>query len=237
MDTQNEILTLTKQLYPDGTAYATKNGGFKERLHKALNISIAGAIDDAAAVLNSQLPDNSNFTEEDATVWEKFLGIYRETPVLLSDRIKAIVRKLNYPGVVKPREARAFIEWQLQSAGFDVYVYENRFETLPGVFNALTGEEILGYSATSAVFGGIEYGELEYGSEYTISDVSLAARYLDERLDNLFNINNYRATFIVAGSTITDFATVTASRKREFRKMILSLKPLQTVGILFVKYS
>lgn len=236
MDVRAKISALVKRLYPDGHANRVLDGSFKERLHKALGNSIAEWVDNATDILNHQLPDNDIFNDDDATIWEKRLGIYRELPLSLSDRIKAIVRKLNHPGVVKARESRIFMEWSLRQAGFDVYVYENRFEITPGVFTTYTPSDLLGYSAMDAECGAFEYGELEYGSSADLSGVTVIANYVDEEKDRHFPITNYKPTFFIAGPTAGEFATVTATRKIEFRQTILLLKPLQTVGFLFVNY-
>ena len=75
MTTQQKIMALTRQLYPTGRAFKMPAGGWLEKLHHALGISEAKAYNDAVSLLNGLLPDNPNFTEEDASTWEVRLGM------------------------------------------------------------------------------------------------------------------------------------------------------------------
>lgn len=126
MATMEKIQKLTQRLMPTGRAFKGPKNGWMDTLNRALSISEARAYDDALATFNSILPDNNNFTADDATDWERRLGIVQSPGVPLADRKAAILRKYNHPGTVKPRQSRLYIEGQLRAAGFDVYVYQNR---------------------------------------------------------------------------------------------------------------
>jgi uncharacterized protein YmfQ (DUF2313 family) len=95
---KDKIITLTKQLYPTGRAFKMPVNGYFEKLHKALAVSEAQAYEDAISIKYSLLPDNNNFTADDATDWERRLGLPYSPSSTLSDRKAAILRKLQQPG-------------------------------------------------------------------------------------------------------------------------------------------
>lgn len=238
--TEDILLTLTKQLYPtDGRAWKMPPDTDFEKLHKALNKSYARAYNDAKSILYDIIPDNDNFTAYDATQWERRLAIIGNEDIPIADRKLAILQKMGYPGIEEaPRQAASFLQTQLRAAGYDVYVYENRFyEGSPAAWITKTPEEILGIPVGLAIYGSIEYGEAEYGASWADDGITIVANYLEESKDATFAIgSNYRSTFYIAGATITTFADVDINRKLQFRQMINQYKPAQTVGILFVNY-
>ncbi len=144
-----------------------------------------------------------------------------------------------YPGNVLPRCAADYITDQLQSAGFNVKIYENIFITGGGTHYTQTPAEVLGSPAGTATYGSINYGEADYGEGWAIDGITLIANYIEEAKDLTFAIpsTNLRSTFFIADpAAITTFATVDLVRKDEFRQLILNLKPQQTIGYMFVNY-
>jgi len=121
----DKILNLTKQLYSTGRAVRIFFQSILEKLHIGLGASEARAYQDAVSILDSALPDNSNFAVDDATAWEGRLGLITNNAVSLSNRILAIKRKMNHPGTIKARQNYLYVQGQLQAAGFNVYVFEN----------------------------------------------------------------------------------------------------------------
>lgn len=235
------LLELTKSLYPpDARAFLIEPDGVFEKVHKALAVSEAQAYNDAVAILNSIIPDNDNFTEYDATQWERRLAIIGNDDIPLADRKLAILQKMAYPGIeAAPRQAATFLQTQLRAAGYDVYVYENRFyEGSPAAWITKTPAEVLAGTTTAlkAMYGFVQYGQVQYGQD-SAENVTMCVNYLEEDLDALFDIgDNYRSTFFIAGATIDTFADVDATRKENFRQLILQLKPAQTVAYLFINY-
>src|SRR5687767_5121626 len=114
MSVIEKIITLTKQLYPTGRAFRVAVDSYKLRLHNALAISEAQAYADALSTLDSALPDNDDFTEEDAAAWEHRLGLISNELVPLETRKAAIIRKMNHPGTVPARQHYTYLESQLQ---------------------------------------------------------------------------------------------------------------------------
>ena len=233
------IVELSKRLFPKGFAFKMPKNGYSERLLSALSIEEAAAYTAMLSTLNSILPNNDNFTADDATRMEAWLGIKTNTALSLADRKAAITRKLNHPGNSPARNSALFIQSQLQLAGFDVYVYENRFyEGSPPEWITKTPSEILSDTVGAAYYDGFSYGDAYYGGDWSDEGISIVVSHLEEDLDaSWVTATNWRRTFFIAGSSITTFADVDEYRKIEFRELICKLKPVQTVGILFVNYA
>ena len=123
-------------------------------------------------------------------------------------------------------------------AGFDVFVYENRFPDGGGGFETKTVEEFvsLGTSGFLAIYGDFEWGELEWG-QLGVTDVTLIANSIDQTVDSSFDVGaNLRSTFFIGGPNPGDFTDIDPSREIEFRDLILKLKPTQAIGYLLINY-
>lgn len=235
MSIASKILKLTKQLYPTGRAFKVASGSTLERLHEALGVSEAQAYNDACSILNNILPDNSNFTTGDASQWEARLGMINGDSVALADRKLAIKRKMQHPGNIPARQHYLYLEGQLQAAGFNVYVHENRFDVYPDTYETQNPRTLYGSSGWfSNLHGTFLHGQALHGQYY--SDV--IANSITQEGDRGFLIgDNLRFTFFIGGQTLGTFASVDADRQAEFRQLILKIKPVQTVGFLFINYT
>lgn len=242
------LLRLSRRLYPIGRAFkmptpgddSPPSGGFFYRLNRALAKSENRTVKAALSVLDSTLPDNDNFDEDDAANWERALGIFSAAGTTLADRKAAIRTKLNYPGTTAARQYYTYIQQVLQDSGFDVYVYENRFfEGSPPEWVTKTPGIVLGFvPAGEAIYDNFTYGDLNYDMNWSDVGITIVANSLEEATDANFVISpNLRSTFFIAGAAIDSFASVPAVRKTEFRQLIHQLKPKQTVGYLFVNYT
>lgn len=239
MSILTKIRSLTKSLYPTGRVFRQSSGGVLDQLQNGLSLSEQRAYDDAVSILDSALPDNDNFTSQDATDWERRLGLITNSAVPLADRKLAIIRKMNHPGEFAARQHFLYIQTQIRLAGFDVYLHENIFDPYPygdpvtnTPFNlaSLVNEDFV------AAYNNFEFGELQYGQigEYGLS---LVVNNIEEAKDAIFDVgDNLRSTFFVGGLEIGQFADVDLNRQDEFRQLILRLKPTQTVGYLFINY-
>lgn len=234
MTFQSKILSLTKLLYPTGRAFRMHEGGELEKLHKGLARSESRAYEDALAIHNSMVPTNANFTEDDATDWERRLGIYSGSTVSLADRKAAIDRKWNHPGEIVPRQNYRFLERELRLAGFDVYVFENRFDYGGGVYYTRGPLDVSGgLGGTAIQHGQIQHGQRRHGMVFS----QIVVNSVSNEKDLTFNIgSNLRSTFFVGGTPLGTFANVDADREQEFRQLILRIKPVQTVAYLLVNY-
>lgn len=231
MTINERLLAVTKLLFPTGRAFRISNNSVKEKIEKGIIESEVRAHNDLLSILDTILPDNDNFTAEDATRWEERLGMIVNDQVALSDRKLAIKRKMNHPGDIIARQSRDYIESQLQLAGFDVYVHENLNEQYP---NIIFGASISGIAVHSTDTQHMQTG-MVHGSPYLWGDV--VANSIDWEIDQYFDIgSNLKCTFIICASTIGTFANVQNERREELRQLILKLKPTQTIAYLGINY-
>lgn len=227
------ILTLAKKFYPTGRAFKVPANSWLEKLNYAIGISEAVAFNDAVAILNSVLPDNNNFTVDDATDWERRLGMIIST-ASLADRKLAIKRKMQHPGDIPARQHYLYVQGQLRAAGFDVYVYENRFDDGMGGLETRTPFDLAGGVGLEDVqHGQIQHGQSNHGGRWG----NVVVNYLDLQQDLTFSVGaNLRSTFFIGGNPVGSYAYVPQARKEEFRQLILKLKPAHTVAYLFIVY-
>jgi len=229
------LTKLSRQLYPSGRAWKMPYQGIFEGVHTALAVSEDRAWRDALATLDSALPDNTNFTAEDAADWERRLGLITNTDGALENRIAAIRRKINHPGTMPARQNYRYLEDQLRVAGFaGIRVYENRFPDGSGGYTTRSPAELSPGSAT--VFpqhGQIVHGPNNHGPVFA----NIVANHIDEEQDRLYGLGpDLKNTFFVGGNPIGSLSNILMDRKAEFREMILKIKPVQTVAFLFVRY-
>lgn len=229
-ETRTELmLNLVRQLYPTGRAFIIPEGGVWENLHKAINTSFLRLITDALLTIDANIPDNENFSLEDAKVWEYRLGLFENPPIPLQERMKAIRRKMAYPSNIIARQHPLFIQHQLQLAGFNVYIHENKFYENGELVHKQPDEIIdLGFEPTQHG-GGTQHG-VQHGS----AGFELIANKIGAES---YGVGNLWATFFIGGEQLGEMATVPEVRKREFRELVLKLKPAQTAAWLFIEYN
>lgn len=228
----DKILKLTRQLYPTGRAWKMPFDGFFESLHKALAVSEENAYNDAVSIMYSILPDNPNFTSDDATDWERRLGMETNLATPLSLRMLAIKRKMQSPGINPARENYLNIQYQLQLGGFDIYVYENRFPVYPYGYTTQTIQQFANLYDNQ--HGDHQHGDIQHGFQF--GDVVVNS--MDQTIDSSFVIStDLRSTFFIGGPTAGSYANVPLTRKQELRHLILQLKPAHTVAYLLINYT
>ncbi len=224
---------LVRDLYPTGSAFRIPYNGVFYNLHVAINRSFIRVVEDANLTIDSSIPDNDNFGEDDAELWEFRLGLNLSSSLTLAEKKAAIRRKFAYPGNVRARQHPLFIQSQLQAAGFDVYVHENRFfEGGEWVFK--TPEEVAAVTLEASQHGGNSQhgGSFQHGSGQFQVIANLAVRNETFSVGN----NNLWATFFIGGQTLGDFANVPDNRLIEFKELVLKLKPAHTVAFTFINF-
>lgn len=223
----DRILKLYKQLFPTGRAWWMPVRGLFEGLTIGLSSSGERFYNDSTSLLDSLLPDNDNFTADDATDWERRLGMITNENVDLVDRKLAIMRKMQFPGQARARMAALYIQGQLQAAGFNVWVHENLTNYPP---SSVAGASIL----SDIEYGEVNYGEMDFGSYYNNKLVN----HIDEGKDDFFDEGgSFRASMIIGGQVLGTWADVSVDRKDEFRQLVLKKKPTQFVIYLLVNYN
>jgi hypothetical protein len=234
----DQLKALTGQLFPTGRAFWIPTGSDKEKLTEALLASEERFYGDAISTFDSVLPDNDNFTTDDATAWEKRLGLVSNPLVSIVDRKLAILRKINHPGTIKARQHYLYLQGQLQAAGFNVYVYENRFPSGYG-YISITPTDFS--SSQPFPHAGNDYGlGLLYGQGYVYGGKNYTnkiANSIYQSGDDLFQIGStYNFSFFIGGPTPGSWATVDYNRETEFRQLVLKIKPVHTVAFLLLNF-
>jgi hypothetical protein len=230
----DDLLAADRQLYPTGRAFWMPQGGDMEKLHIALNESQDQFYNDMLTLFSGLLPDNEQFTEDDASNWERIYGLSGNANLTLAQRMDALFQCISTTGN-PAKQHYQYIEAELQKAGFDVYIYENIFSDGMGGYTTKTPYEVSGDpSILSAVqYGDGQYGDNQYGQIY----INKLANSINEKDDYSFNLDDdLSATFFVGGPTLGTYADVSLSRHDEFRQLLLTLKPASTVGFLFINY-
>jgi uncharacterized protein YmfQ (DUF2313 family) len=257
---RDKIVRLIRQLYPKSRIYKLPENTFWYQLEKAEAASKSRAYEDANAILFSILPDNANFTADDATDWERRLGLITNPAVSLANRKLAIQRKMNHPGTILARQHYLYLQGQLQAAGFDVYVHENRLDDGYGDIVASDPADFIQIDEVGEL-NEFELDDFELGDATTVfpelfnfaeldtfdlggNDLNgaeynaLIANSLDPVADSGFDIGtNFRSTFFIGGEVPGTFADVETQRQTEFRQLVLKIKPVQTVAYLFINYT
>ena len=214
----------------------SSNGGHLYRLMRALGIQFAIAWTAARGVSDAQLPDNLNFTIDDCNDWYRRLGIYNSGLLTRSQMIAGITQWWNHNNPPINCQNYLYIQNQLQLAGFNVNVYENRFP-LGGTYITKTVEQVLGTAVEESWLGGFYLGDAYLGTTYLLDGVSIIANYLEDAQDASILVTNLRSTFFIADpASITTFANIPTARHIEFRQLLMKLKPIHTIGYLFVNY-
>ncbi len=217
----DQIINLSRQLYPTGRAWIMAPGSVFKKLHAGLALSESRVFEAAKNIYNSLLPDNSKFTDTDAERWIQALGIYKPGGTL-EEKKAAILRKMKFPGGKLYRQSDEFLQEQLQNAGFDVYV-----------------ERV--YGSNVSLYGDVIYGDALYNDKTQDFDKTIIANYISESQDTInysdFSVNQ-RFIFLVGGENpeAGNRASISADKKEEFRELILRIKPAHTVGYLLIDY-
>jgi len=223
------LIGLTQNLYPTGRAWYMQENGSFENLHFALNVSHARLIQDAKDTIDSTIPDTNKFIESDADLWEYRLGLISNSAIPIQDRRTAILRKLSYPHNVKARQHPLYIQSQLQLAGFDVYIHEN---TKP----YKTPEDVIALSLVNVQHGPpTQHGD---GVQHGSGSFLVVANSLES--NESFNVGGSTklwATFFIAGLNLNDVASIPKEREKEFRELVLKLKPAHTVAFLIINFT
>lgn len=236
LTTLESIIKQRRLLLPTGRAWRAPDGSYMNKLFLGLGEAQAQAYEGGVAVLDAILADNSRFTSDDATMWEKKLGLITNLAVPLADRMAAIRRKYAAPGIQPAHGHYLYIERQLQAAGFNVWVHENRFPLYPSGYESVPPTDI--YPTPSNYTSEYQYDDFQYGDpQFGLYYTNMVVNSIYQAQDNSFNLGGtFAAIFFIGGQTLGTYASVLASREIEFRQLILSLKQTQLAASLFINY-
>lgn len=227
-----DFFAMVDLLYPTGRAWDMPSGSNFSNLHAAFNDSFLQVAQDAFATLDNTFPDNENFDANDADIWEYRLGIPYNSALTLDQRRQAIYRKIAFPQNIKARQHYLYIQDMLNLAGFNVKVYENIYFDGGGHLYQKTPQEVLNVAVQVAQFGppsqfggGMQFGG---GGYQVIANSDAREVYTTGGI--------LWPTFFIGGDPIGSTAVIEKSREKEFRTLVLKLKPAHTVAFIFVTY-
>jgi hypothetical protein len=225
--------SLALQLYPTGRAFNLLKNSIMDKFHSAINMSFIRLLNDAKSTIDSCFPDNENFDENDCALWEYRFGITTNELLDLPNRRLAIYRRMSRGRNIPARQHILYLEYQLQSAGFDVYVYENGFIE-GGVLVHKRPNEILALIPPTTQHGGSsQHGiGLQHGG---VNSEVIANSYKPNELYSVGD-NYLSKTFFIGGSSLGTTAIVPENRQEEFRELVLKLKPAHLVVFTFIDY-
>lgn len=230
-----DLLGLVNQLYPTGRAWYLPENGVFQNVHKAVNTSLLRTIEDIYSTIDSSIPDNVNFLEEDCLLWEYKLGLTSNLSLTVAQRREIIYRKFAYPRNIKARQGFRYIQEQLNLYGFNVGVYENIFYDINGNYYYKLPSDILANSVSDVQHGSpVQHGD---STQHGGGNFEVIANNMYEENYNIGGLENLWATFFIASQNdISSSAAIPASRKIEFKELVLKLKPAHTVAFTFVNY-
>ncbi len=224
---------LAIQLYPTGRAFNMFKYSIMDKFHSAMNMSFVRLLNDAQSTIDSCFPDNDNFDANDCALWEYRFGIITNELLDLPTRRLAIYRRMSRGRNVPSRQHILYIENQLQLAGFNVYLYENGFIE-GGILVHKRPEEIIALIPPTTQHGGVTQHGI--GTQHGgVNSEIIANSY---QPDELYGVgDNYLSkTFFIGGSTLGATAIVPEIRQKEFRELVLKLKPAHLAAFTFIDY-
>jgi hypothetical protein len=229
----NLLSDLVVQLYPTGKAFNMLRFGIMDKFHTALNISFVRFFQDCQSTIDSCFPDSENFNEDDCSLWEYRFGMKTNLLLNVQTRREAIFRRMSRGRNIKARQHIAYIQYQLQQAGFNVYVYENGFIE-SGVLVYKRPEEVLALQSSQLQHGGSSQHGL--GSQHGSLDSDIIANSQEPNESFSVGDSSLWASFFIGGSTLGTMATIPQIRQEEFRELVLKLKPAHLVAFTFISY-
>ena len=214
---------LTQLLYPKGYAYRLFEWSNKLKFEKALTKQTEQTYNSIIHVQNSFMPDNTFFITEDAVKWESVLGVFPPNGATLNERKSAIFQKLASPNNTESRNTLVYMQFAIQLAGFNLYLHKSNGQSPDFVANTIT----------QAQHGDFQHGQITHGAGFT----NIVANSVEASTDATFDIGtNYNQVFYIGASVRGDFANVSMARQEELRRLILNLKPVESIAFLFINY-
>lgn len=224
---------LASQLYPTGRAFYTLKNSIKEKVHLAINTSFIRLIEDAKLTLDSCFADNNNFLENDCALWEYRFGMRTNLDLDVTTRRQAIFRRMSRGRNIQARQHISYIEYQLQLAGFNVFLHENGFLE-SGIIVFKRPQDILYLMPENVQHG----GSTQHGVGVQHGGVSSDIIANSFKANEFFSVEDEYlwASFFIGGETLGTTAEIPENRLEEFRELVLKLKPAHLVAFTFINY-
>lgn len=232
---QKTLMDVTNLLYPTGRVWLLPEGGAYKTIHAVFNAAFNKVKKDSELMIDSYFPDNDNFTEEDAIFWENKLGLFTMNSLSLEKRKEIILRKIAFPQNIKARQGLPYINDQLELYGFNVKVYENIFQNMDGTYYYLNPLAIMQASISNTQHGfPTQHGK---STQHGTGNFEVIANTIEDESFSIGGDSNLYATFFIASNTdLYQSGSIAAARKKEFKELILKLKPAHMVAFCFLNY-
>ena len=233
---RNNFLDLSLDLYPTGSVWRMSEESSLRKLHQGFNMSFLRLKKMSDSVINKVYPDNQEFDKEDCFYWENKLGLTTNEDLALYLRKDIILRKITFPRNFIARQGVLYMQEQLDIYGFNCKIYENKFFDINGNLYQKTPLEIYDDGVSAVQHGNdTQHGN---GTQHGSGNFDVIANsHLDENFAIGGDENLWATFFIAAKNSINERATIDLSRKREFRELILKLKPAHLVAFVFANYN
>lgn len=230
-----QMMDLVNFLYPTGRAWLLPEKGNYRMIHNVINNAFLNVKFHLKSMLNSYFPDNDEFDESDCEFWENKLGLISANSLSLSKRKEIILRKMAFPRGIEARQSLAYIQSQLDIYGFNVQIYENIFQNPDGSFYHANPNDILNLALLDTQHGWpTQHGA---GTQHGQGAFDLIANTIETEIYNIGGNQNLWSTFFIASKDgLTKMGTIELSRKREFKELILKLKPAHLVAFSLINY-
>jgi len=219
-----ELTKLNNILYPKGTAFKQVPNGVRTKMHDGLNESFNQTIEDGRSTLDTIIPDNDNFTEEDASLLEYYYGVDKYEGSTLEQRKSAIYIKMSRSTNIPARQHITYLEFKIQEAGFDLYLYENT----PPYQNPI---DVIAVPPPRTQHA----DSTQHGPNTRHGGQGFQIVANSSNNSEVYNVGgNLYATFFVGGPTLGSIADVPEDRIVELRRLILKYKPSHLAAYLFI---
>lgn len=216
---------LEKTLYPTGSAFKVIQGSNREKIHDSIHTTYDDMQTTVESFLNGLFSDNNDITNEELSFLEWVYGVYYKDVVSGQERKQRVLDKIRYPNGKLYRQSAAYIQSVLNEFGFDVNVYENTDGVIPSF---LFSDEHLRHSFD------VQHG---FNTQHGVLSLNVIANSVEPNESILINDSGIWATFFISGNSIEEPADILLTREREFRQLVLKLKPAHTVAILNIAFT
>lgn len=230
-----QLMDVANLLYPTGRAWLLPEGGAFRIVHSVINEAFLKVKEFSKAMINSYFPDNDEFNLDDCEFWENKLGLITSNSLSLEQRRQIILRKMAFPRGIEARQSLSYIQSQLDIYGFDVKIYENIFVDGNGNYYHSSPEDIIQLALLDTQHGfPTQHG---LGTQHGKGTFEIIANLIADEVYNVGGAENLWATFFIASKTsLYQGATVPLDRKKEFKELILKLKPAHLIAFTLVNY-
>ena len=231
----NELNDQVNLLYPTGRAWFLPENGAFRKFHEVINNALLKVKDFTKSTINSYLPDNDEFSVQDCEFWENKLGLISSNSLSLEKRKEIIYRKIAFPQNIKARQGLLYIQEQIDIYGFNVKIYENIFKDANGNYYHETPKNIILQAQLDTQHGPPTQHGLSTQHGQGLFDV--IANNIDDEVYSVGGDQNLWATFFIASKdSLFQGASVPLERKKEFKELILKLKPAHLVAFCLITY-